>query len=371
MAEWNRIVNTTIRNYIRGESDEIKRNRKVMAMLRKRGRILYNQSGDGFDWKVRYRRAPMTVNNGEQTLEFSRVNRWLTAFLDYEGYVVSDSITKRERKKNRGQEAIVKVFSNKMKLLTADIKDQFAEEVYVDSGATGNDGRMSGIETFMGNNGTINITDGTQRSANAADPAGYPNSTYATINCTLGNQGGSWSSGDINKTWPFGRGDAQYDFFSPVIVNYTSSAFSGTDWATNAVEALRFGVDAINTRNVGEGGQVDMVELDRGLYRQYKDNLDSKERIIIEPDLELRSIGFKDVIAQDGVEITSEFGIPEGVGYGWNFGNMRFRSMQEDIFHAEEVDFDPAARSWRCVVDCLGQYQFTSPRMFFALKALA
>ena len=97
MAEWARVTNTTINRYIRGEEDAIKRNRKILAMLEKRGRIKYNISGDQLDWKVKYRRAVMSVNNGEQNIEFSRINRFKTANLDFEGYTVADSMTKREK----------------------------------------------------------------------------------------------------------------------------------------------------------------------------------------------------------------------------------------------------------------------------------
>ena len=59
MAEWSRIVNTTIRKYIRGEENNVLRNRKLTALLQSRGRIFYGQSGDQLDWKVRYKRAPL------------------------------------------------------------------------------------------------------------------------------------------------------------------------------------------------------------------------------------------------------------------------------------------------------------------------
>lgn len=374
MAEWARITNTTIKKYLRGEEEAVMRRRVVMAALKNRGRILYNQGGDGIDWKVRYRRAPMVVNNGEQTIDFSRQNRHKTAFLDYEGYVITDQMTKREKLKNKKNEAIVKVWGNLIPLLMEDLEDQFAEEIYVDVSGTNNSSRMSGIESMMALNGTTTITSGAQRAANAADVVGYPNDTYATLTTGLGDYGGSWGTqSGIDSTWPFGSGDAHFDFFSPVVVNYTSTAFDGSDtWATQAVQSTRFGIEAINSRNM-KGGKsaVDACLLDRGLFRSYKDQLDSKERIAIDTNSEMRALGFKDVISQDGVEITSEYGMPVNVGYLWSLNCLEFRSMQDKIFEAEGPYYAEEARAWRVAVDCLGQFKFQSPRNFGKLAALA
>ena len=110
-TEWARIANTTLSEYIDGETNLLMRQRKVFAMLQKKGRIKYGQSGDGFVWTPRVKRANVQVNNLEQTLQFPRVNRWKNAFLDMVGYAVTDAVTKRERLKNKSGQAIVKVFS--------------------------------------------------------------------------------------------------------------------------------------------------------------------------------------------------------------------------------------------------------------------
>jgi hypothetical protein len=374
-TEWERIAHTTIRNYLMGEEEAVMRNRKVFALMKKNGRFKYNADGDGIDWKVRYRRATMTTNNGEQTVDFSRVNRHISAYLDYEGYIVSDQITKREKLKNRSNRAIVKIFSRMLPLLTEDMQDQFSEELYVDSSAAGNSDRMTGIESMFAATQTIKVDDGTARTANAADPCGYPNDTYAGISTVLGSEDGSWGTQDgINTTWPFGKGGANgeaYDFWSPVVVNYTSSAFTGTTWEANAVEAMRFGIEAVNSRNKLKMGQVDAILLDRGLFRQYKDTLDSKERINISASNELRSLGFTDVIEQDGVTISSEYGMPAGVGYGWTIKALEFHSMQSQIFEPEGPFYVEESRAWRFIVDVLGQFKFASPRHFFKLDAIA
>src|SRR5229473_4835139 len=106
MADWQRITNTTIKNYIRDQEVNVLRNRKVTALLKDKGRITFNHGGDGFDWKVRFRRAGLIGYADTDTLSFSRINKWQSGTLDYRGYAATDSMTKLERLKNKSVEAI-------------------------------------------------------------------------------------------------------------------------------------------------------------------------------------------------------------------------------------------------------------------------
>jgi hypothetical protein len=375
-TEWARIANTTIQDVLREEEDTVMRSRPVYAMMLKKGRIKYNAGGDGFKWPVKNKRVLMTTNNGEQPIDFVRTNRWTTAELPWKGYIVADQITKRERLINKGNAAVINVFSRMASLLMDDIKDQFAEELYVDSSASNNSHRFTGLESMFAVNGTINITSGAQRSFQAADPCGSPDDTYAGIDTDLGAQGGAWGTqSDINSVWPFGVGGVNqeaYDCWSPVVVNYKSSAFSATaTWAANCVKAMRFGLDAVNTKNMMKYGQIDMIVLDRGLFRQFKDTLDSKERRIISSGNELYAMGFTDQIEQDGASILSEFGTPANVGYGLAIKAIELRSMQDQIFKADGPDYSFDNQAWRFIVDCHGQFRFMSPRNFFKLSGAA
>lgn len=375
-TEWARIANTTIMDFLRDEEDCVMRSRPVYALMKKQGRMKMNCGGDGFKWPIKYKRVPMTTNNGEQPIDFVRTNRWTTATLPWKGYIVADQITKRERLINKTNAAIINIFSRMAELLTEDIQDQFAEEVYVDSSAANNSDRFTGIESMFAVDGTITVSSGAQRSANAADPTGYPSDTYAGQSTALAALGGTWGTqSDINSTWPFGVGSTNqeaYDAWSPVVVNYKSTAFDGssTTWAANAVRAMRFGLDAVNTRNKSKYGQIDLIVLDRGLFRQFKDTLDSKERRIITSGNELYAMGFTDQVEQDGATILSEYGIPSGVGYGMKIKAMELRSMQSQLFMADGPDYSFDNQAWRFIVDVHGQIRFASPRNFFKLAAL-
>lgn len=358
--EWSRLVNTTINKYIRDVEVNILRNRKLLAMLEARGRITFNHSGLLMDWKVRYKRAPMSGYADSDTLTFSRRDRWKTAQQEWRGYAATDSMTKLERLKNKGTEAIIKIYSEIGSNLMDDMDDQFGDELYIDGAATGNSKRIHGIESFLGYSG--------------ASPGGYvalPNSTYAGLSCTLGNYGGSWSTTGGNVEWPTGTGDAHYDFWSPLIVDYQDTLWSATTktWPNTCREALRYGIIK-GRKNKSKKGQLDLSLLNDELYRQFENLLDSEERLTVtrgDSKTGLYALGFTDTINFEGCDISSEYGIPTGKGYGFSMDNIELCSLQGQLFVPEGPDFDIASQSWRFSIDFFGNTKF-NPRYATAWK---
>lgn len=376
---WARIANTTIANYFPEVQVEVLRSRRLGAMLESRGRIKMNVTGDGWDWKVQYRLPDVTTNDGTTVRTYSPQNCWKTAVLSHRGYQATDAITKGEALINSGQQAIVKVVNKIAGNLKQAIDDAMSEDYYIDGDATGNTERFQGIETFCATNGTVDSsqTGGTtaSRSANAADAVGYPSDTYAGISTQLGLYGGSnratAATGPDNH-WPNGTADSEFDFWSPLIVNYTSTYFNGAtaNWAEQGLEAMRFAIVHSN-RNASKTGQTDMVLLDRTLYVAALNKLDAKERIAITNTTGLRSFGFKNVFELDGVEVSYEYGIPTAVGYGFNIQQMELLSLQGQLMVPEGPTWHSETQTWRTVVDVLGNLRFRSIRNFFKLAALA
>ncbi len=371
MAEWSRIINTTIRNYIRGEEVNVLRNRKLTALLRSRGRLKMNASGEQLDWKVRYKRAPLFGFADADTLTFSRRNKWKTANLPWRGYATTDSMTKKERLMNKSVEAIVKLYSRVSATLMEDIEDQFGDELYIDGNATGNSKRIHGAESWNAATTTMDITSSTgaeSGSATAADKAGAPDDTYAGLVTQVGNYGGSWSG-----SWPDGEGDAHFDFWSPVLVNYTSTSFGGSNtWATQGDEAMRYLIIR-SQKNKSKRGMLDLILLENALYDDILNLLDSKERFVSRPgrnEGSLAKLGFTDTINFDGVDVTWEYGVPTNVGYGWNVDAVQLCSLQSQLFVPEGPDFDIASQSWRFSIDFYGNLT-CNPRCQGKLLTLA
>lgn len=368
MADWSRIVNTTIHKYIRDVEVNVMRNRKLLALMKSKGRISFNNSGDLMDWKVRFKRAPMQGYADSDTLTFSRRDRWKTAQLDYRGYAATDSMTKLERLKNKNTEAIVKVYSEIAANLMEDMDDQFGDELYIDGNATGNGKRIHGAESWFSVSG-----------ASTKQPIGLPNDTYAGLLTTLGNYGGNWSTTGSTVTatdWPTGTGDAHYDFWSPLVVDYTNNNTSGTGtgitgwsastktWPNTCREALRYGIIK-GRKNKSKKGMLDLILLEGELFRQLEEKIEGNERLVISRGDKqgLYALGFTDVINYEGVDVGYEYGVPVNTGYGWSMDNLELCSLQGQMFVPEGPDMDIASQSYRFSIDFFGNMK-VNPRNF-------
>lgn len=357
MSDWSRVVNTTIKKYIRGEEINILRNRKLTAMMKAKGRISFNESGRLLDWKTRFRRGTMQGFAINDTLTFPQIDRHKTAELPWRGYATGEAMTKLERLQNKNMEAIVKVYDGLSRSMMEDMEENFSEEFYVDGNATGNGKRFHGIESFLGTSGVTRpfVSD--------------PSDTYAGLSSVLGTYGGTWSG-----TWPSGRGDPQYDFWSPILINYTDSnaagwAASTKTWANTCLEAIRYGIIK-SQRSRSKKGALDTIMLEGELYRQFVEALSEKQRIVVQSNSSnstLIKLGFTDVQNYDGVDVTWEYGMPADTGYGFNFDEAELLSLQGQLFVPTGPDYDIASQSYRFSIDCFGNLKFC-PRSFLKFK---
>lgn len=365
-ASWSRIANSTISKYIRKREDNTLRNRKLTALLRKRGRITFNWSGDKMDWKIKFKRQKMRTFQDGDTLDFPQSDRNRTAKLDWRGYASTDSMTKGQFLQNKSTEAIINLYADLAKDLMDDMDDEFSEEMYVDGYDPENIGRIHGIESFM------------QATTNPGNGAASPTGSFAGLSCVPGQFGGSWDGGPAfssndNGGWPNGRGDAEFDFWSPLIVDYGDSLFDSTThtWENNCIEAISFALIKGKKSKSLTGG-LDLFLLDDELYRQYLKQIRGKERLNVQRDSQasdMVSLGFLDTINQDGADITSEFGILPGAGYGFNVSAMELRSLQAQLFVPEGPDQDIASQAWRFSIDFYGNMVW-NPKFQVALKNL-
>jgi hypothetical protein len=368
---FSRTAATTLANHIREVEESMLRNYQMGALLEAGGRVNYNNSGEGFDWPVQYRMHKVEGNTGETQRNFARRNLWKTASLEFRGYQTTDSMYYREFRSNKGPEGVVKVFDNFVERLETSLTQGLGGEYYADGSASGNEQSWHGLESMFVLNGTVNSTSGAQRSANAADIVGYPNDTYSGLSTVLGNYGGENESGQY---WPDGIADAEYDFWSPLVVNYTTThadlPSSTNTWAGQGDEAMRYAI--INAqRNTSKNGQITNILLSRDLYMGLLNIIDTKERIQISSEQSLRALGFKNVLNFDGIEVSWEAAIASGVGYGINYDNMELKSMDESLLRSEGPEYDIHSQSFNAVVSTLSNLKFSSPRNFFKLAALA
>jgi len=365
-TDWARAIGTTITNYLREEEVNVLRKFRVFASLEGSGNVLTNQSGRGFSWEVRFRSQPVSGNNGETPRTFSRQNLWKTAKLDYRGYQVTDAIFRREMLENRGQQALINVAGKMASRLQESMEQHLSREVYVDGDAVGNELRFQGLDTLFGFNGTVNVDTGAREAtARAEDPFCWAKDNYAGLSTELGAEAGS----QLEKgSWPNVACDPEYDYYTPIIVNYTSSFFKGTTptWKDQCVEAVREGIHQAK-RNDSKASAIDLVMLDRRMFIDYMNRLDSKERVIVTKTNGLKSYGFSDVFEQDGCEISTEYAVPTGCGYGLSIANMYLHCMEGQLITAEGPYYSETNQSYRYVASVLANMRFASPRNFFKL----
>lgn len=364
-TDWARTAATTLADHIRDEEQAWLKNYQMGALLESNGRVTYNHSGRGMTWDVRYRKHTLEGNSGETPRNFARKNLWKVAALpNKRGYQATDSITKAEMLENRGEPAIIKLFDGFVERISESVKQGIGPEFYIDGNATGNELAWHGIESFCGATQTVTAgtAGATARTANAADFVGYPNDNYADNNTNLGDAGGE---GDPTLTWPGGVNDPEFDFWTPLLVNYTCTGFSPSThtWANQGDEALRFGI-IHGQRNSMANGQMTNVFLDRGLYFQFLNLIDNKEQIRIQrgEDWSLTKLGFKNVVGFDGIEVSWETGIPANVGYGFNYNDIELRCMEDTIFKSEGPFYDEHTQNMNAVVYTLSNLKFSSPR---------
>ena len=376
-TDWSRVIATTIVQHLREEELTTFRKFKVFAMLESSGNVLMNQSGRGFDWNVRYRNAPVSGNTGDTPRTFSRVNMWKKAELPWRGFTTTDAIYRREMLENRGQQALVDVASKMAERLQESLEQHLSYQPYRDGNATGNENDFHGMESFFGVTGTVDESHATDVAAQdagggAADRFGFPDDNYAGLSTHLGYYGGG-RIGSTTGVWPDVPVDPELDFYSPVIINYNANSFhgagGGTTWKDNCVFAVREGIHQCK-RNDTKEAQIDMVVLDRHLYIQFLNTYKDQERIVVERENGLRALGFSDTVSLDGVELTSEYAVPNGAGYGISIGNMELRCLENQLMVAEGPFFSEETQSYRYACSTLGNFRFKSPRNFFKLAAL-
>lgn len=380
-TDWARVIGVTIVNHLREEELATFRKFKIFAMLEQSGNVVMNQSGRGMDWNVRFRNAPVTGNTGDTPRTFSRINMWKRAELPWRGFTTTDAIYRRELLENRGQQALVDVASKMAERLQESLEQHLSYQPYRDGNASGAENDFHGLDTFLNykdSGGTAQtIQEGgtvfQNRNANVLDRFGFPDDTYAGLSTKPGYYGG----GRINATsgtWPNVPVDPEADFYSPVIVNYNSTAFKGAantgNWRTNCVFAMREGIHQCK-RNDTKEAQIDMVVLDRQLYIQFLNSYRTEERIAVTKENGLKALGFSDTVSLDGVEVTSEYACPANRGYGISIGNMELRCLENQLMVAEGPFFSEETQAYRYACSTLGNLRFRSPRNFFLLAPVS
>ena len=365
MAEWVGLVKTTAPKYLKGAEDETVRDRLYLAMLQKRGRILLNQSGEQIKWQVEAVQPPVTTHSDGGTIDFARTDAYQQASLPWRGYKAPDLMTSKEKEMNKGAEALIRRYDRIMPNLMDAIRDKIGTEMYIDGNAAGNEARFHGTESFMGTGTNV-----------AADLIGEPSDTYAGLKTNLGEIETTWTSAlttkpnaNVAKDWPDGEGVSGYDYWSPKLINWSSTGWTGTATFLSTAERCVRAANLWATMTGGKSGKPDVCLQSGNLYRDYLNAHTGRFRVLQEAP-EMLELGFNGV-KSEGVEITEEFGIAANTGYGVNFDKVTLHILGGSLFQSEGPTFSIERDSWLFLVKIFGNLCFKSPKGFYKLKDYA
>ena len=368
MSEWVGVIVTTAEKYLEGAADQTIRNRLILTLLKEYGRIEFNQNSHTLKWDVEYAQQPVEAYGDLGVLDFSRHDLYKQLEIDWRGYIATDMMSEKERLMNSGDVAIINRYGRIIPTLTKSMSNKFSGELFIDGYATGNENRLHGLESFMGA-GTVA----------AGDRIAQPNDTYGGLSTALGAITGSWAtdlgSGNFpNATvatdWPYGQGDSEYDYNSPKLVNYSSTAWGtgSTSWEDNCERVLRQTVLWL-THGGGKDSRPTCFLLATDLFYGFLNKLEAKQRIII-PHKEADDLGFPDVLNEQGVMVKSDYDVPTGTGYALNVYQMQLSSLYGKLFAPKGPEEDFRTHSFLFKIGFFGNARY-NPKHFAKLAAYA
>lgn len=359
-----RKLQTTLPEILPEVQDACTRNYQMMALIEARGNTKWNCGGLGFTWKIKYRNHKIAGTNGENPRNWNQTNLYQTAKLDWRGYEVTDTISKQEMRQNKGPAAMISVIDEFESNLRKSIEQELGPQFYNDGYDTTNPDYWHGLLSLYRQAGETLNTNNTPRARNDADKVIVPSGSYGELDCTLGAYSGEQHDSTVN--WPEGTADPHYDFWSPLMLQWDKTGFTGTTAGEKFKNALRFGLTHAQ-RNSDKNGQITHAWTDRGNYIELANYYEGKQTIEVTAGTELYKLGFKNVIVVDGVEISYETAIPVGFAFAVNMANIELRGLDEQMFTMDGPEYDIDLKILKAAVETHTNLLLRSPRNMLIL----
>lgn len=343
----------TITKHIRDRVSAFARKRFFMGYLTANGRIVYNMSGDGYDWPIRIKRAEFNPFTETTQVSFPQANYNIKAALPVRGGWISESIHRFNKNLNKGAEAIVKLWANKIAELSEDFADHMGMKLI------NNDGNATGNSYVHGLESCLSAT------SNAGYRVGTNNDSYGGFSTARGTFGSAGSG--TAATWPAGGSyNPEYDCWTPVVIDTTSTAWdaSAASFANYGDRQLGFGA-VYSRRNqykldcwlLSKDGYLDIVNLNRG-----------KQRIEVSRNTKMTAMGFQGM-SMDGVDIYEEDAVTSGYGYGLVPDVFELGFWHDKMVETDE-DFDLSSVSDKALVTSMHQLRIKTPRALTKIAPL-
>lgn len=365
-VEWIGTLHEQTPKFLSGWVDETIRNRILLAMLRKNGRIILNANSPMCVWNVKFAQPTVNTAADATNLVFQRNDVMRQAAVRWGGYIATDMMTEKEYLMNRGPGQIFNRYGEVVPWMMEAMTDKFGGRLYVDGNASGNTDGIQGINSFT------NYTTCT-----TSDLIAQPNDSYAGLSTVLGNEtGGTWTNTlssanqpntSLSYDWPHGTGTVQFDFFSPKLLNVNTTRWGTglTTWEANCERVLRQGRIWL-TNTGGQAGRPKLVLLAPDYMAGFLNHQSAKQRIIV-PHKESEDLGFEGSVNFEGMSLMDDYECPVSTGFMVNINNMELASLDSVLFGYRGPDWSIRDRSWLFYVGFWGNLRYR-PKHFAQFK---
>ena len=364
LREAYQVIQATAPQFFKGATDHTIRERPLLKMIQQSGNMVMNLRAPKYVWKIRVRQPkPKVIENGARTV-WDETDAYETLEMGHAEVQVTDSMNRRDQMINASSpNQIIDIIGEKYDELVKSMSRMISEQFYADASSGTGVGQLTGLKSFMKPVGVA--TD------QVAIPA--PGTEYANLSIELASLGGWWSqdlaptfpNASLGVDWPEGRGDSEYDFNTPTMLNMNATYNGDTGWNNNCLKMLRR-MNSLIKRRCGSSTVPTAHMMGHSLMHEVKDKIELRERTYV-TDYQ-KTLGFPDVLNYEGSMIFDDFECPAREGYSFNPSDITIFSVNDQLFYSDD-SWETVEQKSLMMVGFLGNYAFT-PRTMGAFVAL-
>ena len=310
-------IRTAAPQYMSGYADMTLRGHILFNLMREQGMMEFNATSASTIYQIQVREPEVRTAQDTTRKVFQNSSVFEQCQVGVRWYEASDMLSEIQWKENQGKTQLIPLYDTKLSNLGKAMVRRLQEWAYRDGNSAPYTDGFQGFESCLADNG----------STTAADKVALPSDSYAGQSTALANFGGSWSADDsvvmnagLTNDWPYGSGTANYDPFSPLLLNWSSTAWAGGSglWEDNCEEVLREGSAILQAKNGFDNtSEVPVVWLmSPKLYVKAKTFYAQRFRMYAPyRDTE---VGFPSTgtLSLDGVVLKSDWACPTNTFYG-------------------------------------------------------
>lgn len=273
----------TTQQFMRGALDDVIKNNVILAKLKAKGRINFGASGKWLERNVRIGKSVSAYRTDLAERNFAQSRKDATYTFPYTFKENTDAIGEQQLMFNSGKEALVELKNVMVKRQAIDIGQDIQSDILTANASSNTVAGIAalgatypvlwGLPTIFGYGSSASAYNPDTQVVGGAVAAGdkevAPNTTYGGISTHPTNA----IAGIDNKP---------NEATSPVISNYTSTAWTGTaTWAANCQRVLNHHAHR-QTRTTNSRDMPDLGVMSRQMFTTFADSTIALNRVLLE-----------------------------------------------------------------------------------------